>query len=172
MGSSSDGCKKKGTQRRNSGDFIKLIHEETMLVHDPLFSKESVDQYTDKKSSKQDNSKKRISGFATNSKSDKEEKRDVQTRDPVCIACHKDHLLDSCKICMEKTLKERTKLLANKKLCYGCYQPMTSITIMPKPASKDCFTGYAKSTIQQEYMLMSRKLLKKILSPKMALKIQ
>ena len=27
---------------------------------------------------------------------------------------------------MEKTLNERTKLLANKKLCYGCYQPMTS----------------------------------------------
>ena len=27
---------------------------------------------------------------------------------------------------MEKTLKERTKLLANKKLCYGCYQPITS----------------------------------------------
>ena len=27
---------------------------------------------------------------------------------------------------MGKTLNERTKLLANKKLCYGCYQPMTS----------------------------------------------
>ena len=50
------------------GDFIKLIHEETMLVDDPLFSKEAVDQYTDKKSSKQDNSKERISTFATNSK--------------------------------------------------------------------------------------------------------
>ena len=34
--------------------------------------------------------------------------------------------MDSCKIFIEKTLKERTKLLANKKLCYGCYQPMTS----------------------------------------------
>ena len=131
MGSSSDGYKKKGTQRRNSGDFIKLIHEETMLVNDPLFSKDQytdlkisiqyIDQYTDKKLSNQDNSKKRISTFATNSKSDKEEKRDVQTRDPLCIACSKEHLLDSCKIFMEKTLKERIKLLANKKLCYGCY---------------------------------------------------
>ena len=55
------------------GDFIKLIHEEAMLVNDPLFS-EAVDQCTDKKSSKQDNSKKRISAFAANSKSDKEEK--------------------------------------------------------------------------------------------------
>ena len=108
------------------GDFIKLIHEETMLVNDPLFSKEAVDPYTDKKLSKQDNSKKRINTFATHSKSDKEEKRDIQAGDPLCVACNEDHPLDSCKIFMEKTLKERTKLLANKRLCYGCYQPMTS----------------------------------------------
>ena len=50
------------------GDFIKLIHEETMLVNDPLFSKEAVDPYTDKKVSKQDHSKKRINTFATHSK--------------------------------------------------------------------------------------------------------
>ena len=151
------------------GDFIKLTPEETMLANDPLFSKGAVDQYTDKKSSKQDNYKKIISIFATNSKSDKEEKRDVQTRDPLCIAFNKDHLLDSSKIFMEKTLKEETKLLANKKLCCGCYQP---ITTMPKPASKDCFARSARNTIQQECMVMSRKLLKKILSPKMPLKIQ
>ena len=47
------------------GDCIMLIHEETMLVNDPLFSKEAVDQYTDTKSSKQDNSKKGINTFAT-----------------------------------------------------------------------------------------------------------
>ena len=90
------------------GDFIKLIHEETMLVNDSSFSKEAVDQYTDKKSSKQDNSKKRISNFATNAKSDKEEKRHIQIRDSLCVACNKDHPLDSSKIFMEKTLKERT----------------------------------------------------------------
>ena len=77
----------------NLGDFIKLIHEETMLVNDPLFSKEAVDPYTDKKVSKQDNSKKRINTFATHSKSDKEQKRDVQTRDPLCVSCNEDYLL-------------------------------------------------------------------------------
>lgn len=29
-------------------DFIKLIHEEIVLVNDTLFCKEAVDQYTDK----------------------------------------------------------------------------------------------------------------------------
>ena len=107
-------------------DFIKLIQEETMLVNDHLFSKEAVYQYTDEKSSKQDNSKKRIVTLTTNSKSDKEKKGDVQTRNPFCIACNKDRLLDSCKIFMTKTMKERMNLLANKKLCYGGYQHMAS----------------------------------------------
>ena len=39
---------------------------EIMKVNDPSFHKEALDQYTDKKSIKQDNSKKRISSFATN----------------------------------------------------------------------------------------------------------
>ena len=34
------------------------------------------------------------------------------------------------------------------------------VTTMPKPASRDCFAESAKSTIQQECMVMSRKLLK------------
>ena len=109
---------KKNEHREGTlGDFIKLIHEETMLVNDPLFSKEAVDPYTDKKLSKQDNSKKRINTFATHSKSDKEQKRDVQTRDRLCVACKEDYLLHSCMVFMEKTLKKRTKPLADKKLC-------------------------------------------------------
>ena len=42
--------KRKGHKEGSLGDFIELIHEETMLVNDPLFSKEAADQYTDKKS--------------------------------------------------------------------------------------------------------------------------
>ena len=54
--------------------------------------------------------------------------------------------------------------------CYSCYQPMTSNQNVK--TCKDCFVSSANSTIQQEYMAISRKFLKKILSPKMALKIQ
>lgn len=57
-------------EQRNTGgthgDFIKLIHKETMLVNDPLLSKEAVAQYTENKSSKQDNSRKKISTLSTN----------------------------------------------------------------------------------------------------------
>ena len=49
---------------------------------------------------------------------------------------------------------------------------LSPVTTISKPASKDCFAGSAKSTIQQEYMIVSRNFLKKILSPKIGLKIQ
>ena len=53
-------------------------------MNDPLFAKEAVNQYTVKKSSKQDNSKKRISTLLQ-TQSDKEEKRDEQTRDTLHV---------------------------------------------------------------------------------------
>ena len=67
--------KRKKHREVTLGDLIKLINEEAMLVNDPFFSKGAFDQYTDKKSSTQNNSKKRISTFATNSKPDKEGKK-------------------------------------------------------------------------------------------------
>ena len=51
-------------------DFIDLISEETMLVNDPLFSKEAIEQYNEKRSSRQENSTKRINTFATSSRKD------------------------------------------------------------------------------------------------------
>ena len=124
--------RRKEHREETLGDFIKLIHKEVMLVNDPLFSKEAADQYTDKKLSKQNNSKKRITTFATNSKINEEGKIHAQTRGPLCIACNGDHLLDSCKIFIEKTLKERTTLLANMTATN-----LLPVTTMPKPASKD-----------------------------------
>ena len=41
-------------------DFIDLISKETMLISDPLFSKEDIEQYHEKRSSRQENTKKRI----------------------------------------------------------------------------------------------------------------
>ena len=46
-------------------DFIKFINEETVFVNDPLFSKEAIEQYNEKRSSRQENTKKRIGTFFT-----------------------------------------------------------------------------------------------------------
>ena len=56
----------------------------------------------------------RVCIFAAKPKSDKEEKRDVQIRDPLCIACNKNHPLNLCKIFMEKT-KARNQTIGQQK---------------------------------------------------------
>ena len=49
-------------------NFIGFISEETMLVNDPLFSKEAIEQYNGSRSSRQENTKKMISNFVTSPK--------------------------------------------------------------------------------------------------------
>ena len=103
-------------------DFIGFIKEETDLVNDPLFSKGAIDQYQEKKSTKNEHPKKRLSSYAVKYKKDQ---KDDQQGKEICLVCGKDHLIDHCKEFMEKSPKERTKILTKAKLCFGCYQPMT-----------------------------------------------
>ena len=68
-------------------DIINFINDETMLVNDPLFSKEAIEQYNEKRSSRQENTKKRISIFVTSSK--KDDINGLQKIEFPCIACGK-----------------------------------------------------------------------------------
>ena len=104
-------------------DFIAFISEETMLVNDPLFSEEAIEQFNEKRSSKIGNTKKRISIFVTSLK--KDDISGLQKVEMSCIAYGKSHILDTCEHFMKKTLKEKTKLLAKKKCCCFCSQPMS-----------------------------------------------
>ena len=68
-------------------DFISFIKEETDLVNDPLFLKGTIDQYQEKKSTKNEHPKKR--SYAVKSKKDE---KDNQQRKEMCLICGKDHL--------------------------------------------------------------------------------
>ena len=115
MGESSDECQEK------ERDFIGFIKEETDLVNDPLFSKSAIDQYQEKKSTKNEHPKKRLSWYAAKSKKDQ---KDDQQRKEICLVCGEGHLVNHCQEFMEKRPKEKTKVLAKAKLCFGCYLPM------------------------------------------------
>ena len=92
------------------------------MVNDPLFSKVALDQYQEKKSTKNEHPKKRLSSYAVKSKKDQ---KDDQQRKEICFVCGKGHLIDHFKEFMEKSPKERTKILAKGNLGFGCYQPVT-----------------------------------------------
>ena len=44
----------------------------------------------------------------------------------VCYLCQNNHDLDKCQEYMKKSLEERSKFLFQKKLCYGCYMPIST----------------------------------------------
>ena len=67
-------------------------------------------------------SKEKLSSYAVKAKNDQ---KDDQQRKKTCLVCGKGHLMGHCKEFMEKSPRERTKILAKGKLCFGCYQPST-----------------------------------------------
>ena len=99
-------------------DFIKFVNDENMIVNNPVFSREAVEQYIEKKTNRHP---RKVSAFGTGSNED--EKEDPQ-KVSNCIKCGDGHDLDNCEDFMSKGLKDRIKFLARKKYCFGCLQPM------------------------------------------------
>ena len=93
-------------------EFIQFVNDETLILTEPVFSKESVEQYAEKKPSYK---KGKISAFATGN---------VESPN-VSIYCNERHKLECCNSFMDKTLKEIIKFLEKQKSCYGCLKPMT-----------------------------------------------
>ena len=101
-------------------DFADLIHfvdDEATLSNDPLFFKEAFSGYVDKKEAP--NRRKLLKTYLTAA----EEKTDEIVN--VCQLCQKSHDLDDCSDYKKNSVEERSKFLFQKKLCYGCYTPIS-----------------------------------------------
>ena len=100
------GDQKKTKERpKELADLNDFVSDENLIVNDPVFSKEPVEQYIDKETVKCGN----VS--------------DHRDKIAKCINCAANHLLDYCLSFLERTLRERISFLA-KKFCYACLQPM------------------------------------------------
>ena len=91
------------------------MNDENLIVDDPVFSKETVKQYIDKKTKSR-----KVAIYVSGSK---EKFVDLAVRSP-CINCGEVHQLDGCLKCMDMALKDRINFLSKKKYCFGCLQPM------------------------------------------------
>ena len=102
-------------------DFADLIHfveDEATLVNDPLFSKEALSGYVDKREVPV--KKKQLKTYAITAN------ENASRLLSSCPLCQRDHDLDKCEDFMKKSIEERSKFLARNKLCYGCYMPISS----------------------------------------------
>ena len=102
-------------------DFADLIHfvdDKAILANNTLFSKEALSGYVGKKEAP--NQRKLLKTHLTAA--------EVKTEETVnaCQLCHKSHDLDGCPNYKKKSVEERRKFLFQKKLCYGCYTPISS----------------------------------------------
>ena len=71
-------------------DTIYFANDGTLIVNDPIFSKEAVEQYSDEKPN---NRRTKVSSFATKD----DDNVHVQEESPDCIYCSEDHILDITK---------------------------------------------------------------------------
>ena len=102
-------------------DFADLIHfveDEATLVNDPLFSKEALSGYVDKREVPV--KRKQLKTYVITAN------EDTSRLQNSCPLCQRDHDLDKCEDFMKKSTEDRSKFLAKNKLCYGCYMPISS----------------------------------------------
>ena len=97
-------------------DISRFVNEETILVNDPVFSREAIQEYV-MHPQKKLNKHKKIGNFATHST------KEVFT---ICLLCEGKHNLDDHKSFKENDLQERSRFLFEQKLCYGCLSPTSS----------------------------------------------
>ena len=99
-------------------DMIHFVDDKATLANDPLFSKEALSGYVDKK--KAPNRRKQLKTYLTAAEEKTEEIVNVRQ------LCQKSHDFDSCPEYKKKSVEGRSKFLFQKKLCYGCYTPISS----------------------------------------------
>ena len=87
-----------------------------VLVNNHLFSREAVGQYEEKPLKQQSRSTKRKFQTHVIKEAGGSGKRDKAKR-PVCDDHHE---IEECQVFLSQTMKDRSKTLCKKKLCYGC----------------------------------------------------
>ena len=100
------------------------MNDENLIVSDPVFSKEAVEQYIDKKTKSR-----RVATYVSGSK---KKFGDLAKRSP-CINCGENHQLDGYLKFMDMALNDRINFLSKKKYCFRCLEPM-----QPKHNAKTC----------------------------------
>ena len=104
-------------------DFIDFINDEILLASRPLFSREALKVYVEKK--ERNHLKKKMKSYASNTTGKVQEEKD-DIKEMKCPVCVEKHDLDNCKQFSKMSVDGRSKMLRRKRLCYGCYLPVSA----------------------------------------------
>ena len=113
--------------------FIDFINDETLLVSDPLFSREALKVYVEKEESS--HLKKKMKSDASNTTDKVQEEKD-DMKEMKRTLCEEKHDLDNCKQFNNMSVDERSKMLRKKK-DYAMVAPsQCQLGILPRLARK------------------------------------
>ena len=102
-------------------DFADLIHfvdDVATLANDSLFSKDALSGYVDRKEAP--SKRRQLETYVAAAKEKSGKSKDV------FYLCQNNHDLDKCQEYVNKSVEKRSKFLFQKKLCYGCYMPIST----------------------------------------------
>ena len=102
-------------------DLVDFFSEEFTLVNDPIFSKEALSIYENKKIN---DGRRHLKSYATIKKHDNSRPVAMNRK---CLLCPMVHDLDNCNTFNTKSVQERSQFPQKQKLCYGCYEPISII---------------------------------------------
>ena len=116
-------------------DLIKFVEEETVLMNDPLFSREALHEYIKHPEKSTHMKARKLKNCYT--KADEKNEMAVEQTETVastkCKFCDGNHDLDDCQFYHEITVDDRSSFLKKNRLCYGCYAE-----ISPKHTARSC----------------------------------
>ena len=104
-------------------DTIDFIEEETILMNDPLFSREALANYHIKLERPAREKWIKTYTMKTEDEKDKKDMKGPSENNSSRWKMSKwQRDLDECKAFKDMTFEERSKFLSKYKLCYGCYE--------------------------------------------------
>ena len=103
--------------------FIEFVERETILVNDPLYSREAILHSSSRDRPPGKKGHKHLKALAT--KTEPSDTKQIPKKDKF-ICCNKSyHDLEDCPEFTKKDVQERSKFVGQQKLCYGCYLPIS-----------------------------------------------
>ena len=101
-------------------DLVQFVEEGTILINDPLFSREALHEYTKAQQKKPKDCFVKV-----------DEKKDVCDNSGLklslkCQCFDGNHDLDDCQFYNELSVEDRSSFLKKRNLCYGCYSMIKS----------------------------------------------
>ena len=102
-------------------DLVNYFKVETVLLIGPIFSRAGLDNFMDK-AQMQNLRKRGVKTYATKTRCNKGRRKNLKPLSYV----PENYDMNNCKKFLELSVNERSRYLVKNRLCFGCYNPISS----------------------------------------------